>query len=139
MLIQLLEWADFLFNALTASQLRTIYNAVNTMRVYFAMIINKLNNTPPSLMSIALLLVILFVSLKLLDMAWRAMVFWLNLAAKIVFWASMVLLVTWIWTRGPDGFMDDVQDLVTFWLKEYHDMKMRVRVEKELRKRRHWY
>ena len=90
-------------------------------------------------MSIALLLVILFVSLKLLDMAWRAMVFWLNLAAKIVFWASMVMLVTWIWTRGPDGFMGDMQDLVAFWSKEYHDTKMRARVEKELRNRGRWY
>jgi len=90
-------------------------------------------------MSIALLLVILFVSLKLLDMAWRAMVFWFNLAAKIVFWGSMVILVTWIWTRGPEGFMDDVQDLVAFWSKEYHDLKVRARVEKELRRRRGWY
>ncbi len=139
MLILLIEWVDFLFNALTMSQLRTIQNAVNTLRAYLAIFVNQLNNTPPSLMSIALLLVILLVSLKLLDMAWRAMVFWLNLAAKIVFWGSMVMLVTWIWTRGPDGFMDDVKDLVVFWSKEYHDMKVRARVEKELRKHRHWY
>ncbi|KAF2856116.1 hypothetical protein T440DRAFT_438803 [Plenodomus tracheiphilus IPT5] len=75
--------------------------------------------TQPDIASILLLLIALFVSMKVLDMLYRAVLFWINLALRLVFWGAVVGLGVWVWSRGPEGFVQDVQGLGEYWVGEY--------------------
>ncbi|KAH7095392.1 nuclear pore assembly and biogenesis-domain-containing protein [Paraphoma chrysanthemicola] len=75
--------------------------------------------TQPDVASILALLAIFFISLKILDMAYRAVMFWVKMAFRLVFWGAIVLLGLWVWNRGVDGFVDDVGGLVEYWSGEY--------------------
>jgi len=57
--------------------------------------------------------------MKVLDMLYRAVLFWINLALRLAFWGGVVALGTWVYTRGPEGFVDDVQGLTAYWVGEY--------------------
>jgi hypothetical protein len=75
--------------------------------------------TSPDLASIALLIIILFFSLKILDMAWRVVLFWVQLAVRVVFWGALVLGSLYVWNRGVDGTVDDAQELALYWADQY--------------------
>ncbi|KZF26282.1 hypothetical protein L228DRAFT_235376 [Xylona heveae TC161] len=55
-----------------------------------------------NLTSLALLLVILFMSLKILDMLRRAVMYWVRMAFRMVFWTVVVSVVILIWTHGVE-------------------------------------
>lgn len=57
--------------------------------------------------------------MKILDMMYRAVMFWINMAIRLVLWGSIILLGLWVWNRGVDGFVDDVSGLVQHWTGEY--------------------
>lgn len=73
----------------------------------------------PDLATIALLLIIVLVSLKILDMLWQTVKFWLRLARRIVLFAGLAALALWLWSRGPDGVMDDIGYWVRMWNTEH--------------------
>jgi hypothetical protein len=73
----------------------------------------------PDLATIALLLVILFVSLKLLNMLLQSLLFWFRLARSIAFWGGLAVLALWMWTRGPEGMVEDAGYWMHVWSKEY--------------------
>ncbi|KAF2255863.1 hypothetical protein BU26DRAFT_557363 [Trematosphaeria pertusa] len=75
--------------------------------------------TQPDVASILALLAILFISLKILDMAYRAVLFWVKLVVRLVVWATVLGLGLWLWNRGVDGFVADVGELAEYWGKEY--------------------
>ncbi|KAF2034850.1 hypothetical protein EK21DRAFT_49051, partial [Setomelanomma holmii] len=75
--------------------------------------------TQPDIATILLLLALFFISLKVLDMMYRAVMFWVKMAFRLVFWGAIVLLGLWVWNRGVDGFVDDVGGLVEYWSGEY--------------------
>lgn len=66
---------------------------------------------------------LLFVSLKILDMAYRAVLFWVKLVVRLVVWGSLAAMALWIWNRGADGFVEDIQDLMGYWMGEYERFK----------------
>jgi hypothetical protein len=75
--------------------------------------------TQPDLTSILVLVVLLFASFKILDMAYRAVMFWVNLVLKLAFWGGLATMGFWVWHRGVDGFTEDVQNLIEFWAGSY--------------------
>jgi hypothetical protein len=73
----------------------------------------------PDLATLALLLVIIFLSLKILNMLVNTVMFWIRLASKIIFWGSLAIAGLWMWTRGPQGVMEDVGHWSGVWTAEY--------------------
>lgn len=82
----------------------------------------------PDLATIALLLVILFISLKLLNMLWQTILFWVNLARKVVFYGGLVGLGLWMYTRGAEGVQEDISYWVEVWTTERDYWRERERV-----------
>jgi hypothetical protein len=52
-------------------------------------------------------------------MMYRAVMFWVNMVLRLVFWGSILLLGFWVWNRGVDGFVDDISGLMQHWTGEY--------------------
>lgn len=73
----------------------------------------------PDLASIALVLLILFLSLKVLNMLWQAVMFWVRLATRIIFWGGAIVLVLWVVNRGMDGAIEDIGHWTRVWSGEY--------------------
>jgi hypothetical protein len=90
-----------------------------------------LSTTSPSLTTIALLLIIFFISLRLLDMLWRALMFWVRLAVRIVFWGSIVIMGCWVWARGPEGVIEDIAGVATHWRGEFDKVNEKVEYAKK--------
>ena len=44
-------------------------------------------------------------------MMYRAVIFWVNLALRLVFWGGILVVGFWVYNRGPEGFVEDVQGL----------------------------
>jgi len=111
------DWTSLL-TQYSPSYLRSFYSFTATLRAYLLPLFNRVT-TSPDLASIALLIIILFFSLKILDMAWRAVLFWVKLAARMVFWGALVLGSLYVWNRGVDGTVDDAQELALYWADQY--------------------
>ena len=73
--------------------------------------LDSLISTPPSLATLALLFVVFFLSLKLLDLLWRTLVFWLALALRAIVLAGALALGLWVWARGLEGVVEDCEGL----------------------------
>lgn len=105
--------------------------------------------TQPDIATILALLAIFFISLKILDMAYRAVMFWVNMVIRLVIWGSIVVLGMWIWNRGPEGFYEDICGLGEFWMGEYEKYSGEVKSFREQeqgqinmkaeQRRRGWY
>lgn len=76
-------------------------------------------STKPDLASIALLLVILYISLKVLNMAVQSVLWWFRLLRKVLFWAVIVGIGTWVWSRGLEGAVTDLGALSETFKTEY--------------------
>ncbi|KAJ5279788.1 Nuclear pore assembly and biogenesis protein APQ12 [Penicillium angulare] len=57
----------------------------------------------PDLISVFMLLVILFISLKILDYARRVVMFWVTLAFRFVFWGSLLGLGFYVYKVGVEN------------------------------------
>lgn len=131
------DWAAYLFGDHDALQnygpyARQFYSLVSTAKSYILPLIDQVSRKP-DLATIALLLIILFVSLKILDMLWQTMLFWLRLARKIVFWGGLAALALWLYTRGPDGVMEDVEYWLQVWNHEHEYWRERERAARMAR------
>jgi hypothetical protein len=73
----------------------------------------------PDLATLALLLLIIFLSLKILNMLLNTVMFWFRLATKVIFWGSLAIMGLWMWTRGPEGVMEDLKHWSGVWTAEY--------------------
>jgi hypothetical protein len=80
-------------------------------------------STSPSLGSIALVLVILFLSLKILGILYRTIIWWLSLAVRVGLVGGGILMAGWVYSRGPDGAVADVQYYGDYWMREYQKRK----------------
>ncbi|KAF1943255.1 hypothetical protein EJ02DRAFT_443501 [Clathrospora elynae] len=98
--------------------LTTTFGIGRTLTTHLSPLLTRLV-TQPDVASILALLAIFFISLKILDMMYRAVMFWVNLAIRLVFWGALVVLGLWVWNRGPEGFVEDVTDLGQYWVGEY--------------------
>ncbi|KNG51485.1 Nuclear pore assembly and biogenesis protein, APQ12 [Stemphylium lycopersici] len=98
--------------------LTTFLGVSRTLSTHLSPLLNKLI-TQPDVTSIVALLFIFFISLKILDMMYRAVIFWINLAIRLVFWGGILVVGLWVWNRGPEGFVEDVSGLAEYWMGEY--------------------
>ncbi|KAK5164830.1 uncharacterized protein LTR77_009494 [Saxophila tyrrhenica] len=96
---------------------RTAYSYLSLARSYALPLIDQVSRKP-DLATIALLLVILFISLKILNMLWQTFMFWFRMARRVVFWGGLVGLGLWMYTRGPEGAVEDVGYWVEVWGRE---------------------
>ncbi|KAL5116769.1 hypothetical protein ACEQ8H_005381 [Pleosporales sp. CAS-2024a] len=90
--------------------------------------------TQPDVASILALVVILFISLKMLDMMYRAVLFWINMAIRLLMWGSILVLGMWVYQRGVDGFVDDVSGLAEYWMGEYAKYSSEVQAFRDMDK-----
>ncbi|PNS19780.1 Sexual differentiation process protein isp4 [Sphaceloma murrayae] len=86
----------------------------STLVPFFLRITDK-----PDLASLALLLILLFISLKVLNLLYQAVMWWVRLFFRLVFWGAIIAVVTWVVARGPDGVVDDIGGLVDTFKGEY--------------------
>ncbi|KAF1840774.1 uncharacterized protein K460DRAFT_321243 [Cucurbitaria berberidis CBS 394.84] len=98
--------------------LTTTFGLMRTLQTHLSPLLTRLV-TQPDVASILALLAILFISLKILDMMYRAVIFWVNMVLRLVFWGSILLVGLWVWNRGMDGFLEDVQGLGAHWMGEF--------------------
>jgi len=64
-------------------------------------------------------LIILFISLKILNILYQTVIFWVSLVFRVLFWGSFVALGFWVWNRGIDGVINDAQTIATDWKGQY--------------------
>jgi len=73
----------------------------------------------PDVASIVLLMILLFVSLKIVNLLYRTIMFWIVLILKIAFYGSLAAIGLWIWSRGIEGVEEDIGNLTQLWKHEY--------------------
>ncbi|KAL1791950.1 hypothetical protein ACET3X_009701 [Alternaria dauci] len=98
--------------------LTTFLGISRTLTTHLSPLLNKLI-TQPDVATVLALLAIFFISLKILDMMYRAVIFWVNLALRLALWGGILVVGFWVYNRGPEGFVQDVQGLVEYWLGQY--------------------
>ncbi|CAI6247749.1 unnamed protein product [Periconia digitata] len=102
--------------------LTTGFSILKTAQTHLSPLLIRVT-TQPDVASLLALVVLLFVSLKILDMAYRAVMFWVRLVFRLVLWGTLAAMALWIWNRGADGFVQDVQNLGSHWWGEYERFK----------------
>ncbi|KAF1814394.1 hypothetical protein P152DRAFT_393654 [Eremomyces bilateralis CBS 781.70] len=73
----------------------------------------------PDLASIALLLVVVFLSLKILDMLRRTLVSWVLFFFRLAIYFTVAVAGVYVWNRGIDGTVDDIQHWSGRWHQEW--------------------
>ncbi|KAK3203765.1 hypothetical protein GRF29_106g552650 [Pseudopithomyces chartarum] len=73
----------------------------------------------PDIASLLALLAILWLSLQILGMLYRSVMFWVRLAWTIVKYAAVVGVSLWVYNRGVDGAVEDAKRLAEVWMGEY--------------------
>ena len=79
----------------------------------------------PDIMSIIILAVVALVSLKVLDMTRRYIVYWINMALKLALWVSVGILGFYVYQRGMEQTVEDVGWLLG-WLGEMENQGERI-------------
>ncbi|KAF2787687.1 hypothetical protein K505DRAFT_353674 [Melanomma pulvis-pyrius CBS 109.77] len=119
------DYAQLLTQFLPPSLLNPLITFVSTAFALFKTLQSHLSpllvriTTQPDFASILMLVAILFVSFKVLGMAYRAVMFWVTLVLRLAFWATCGFVAVWVYNRGIDGFVDDMQGLAEYWSAEY--------------------
>lgn len=88
------------------------------LKAYTAPLLNALTQKP-DLATLALLLLILFLSLKILNMLVNTVMFWFRMLFRVAFWGGLAAVGLWMWTRGPEGVVEDLQLWAGMWAQEY--------------------
>lgn len=66
-------------------------------------------------------------------MLWQTLMFWVRLTRRLVFWGGLAALGLWVWSRGPEGVVEDVGFWRARWGEEYGFWKEKERVAKLVR------
>lgn len=67
-------------------------------------------------------------------MAYRAVMFWVRLVVQLVVWGSAAVLGMWVWNRGVEGAVEDIQGLTEYWMGQFEYFKGEVDRNKEVEK-----
>ncbi|KAK8239984.1 hypothetical protein HDK90DRAFT_508520 [Phyllosticta capitalensis] len=113
------DWAAFL-GAQTSSQQNGGTAApfslvLSLLKTYIKPLISRIPANP-DLASIALLLVILWLSLHLLKMLYGVVVFWVRLAVRLAVVATVVITALYVWSNGAEQTAADVMSAVGYWV-----------------------
>ncbi|KAJ4296742.1 hypothetical protein N0V90_006790 [Kalmusia sp. IMI 367209] len=100
----------------------TIYGIVRAAQTYLSPLLAKVISQP-DIASILGLVVILWLSMKIVGMALRSVIFWLSLVWTVVKWGVIFGVALWVWNRGPEGAAQDAQELMEVWMGEYKKFK----------------
>jgi len=77
----------------------------------------------PDILSVVLFAAVLLLSLKVLDMLRQAVMFWVRIVTRLLFWGTILVCGVYVWGRGVDGTVDDVRvyggALMDLWTREY--------------------
>lgn len=57
----------------------------------------------------------LLVSLKILNILYRAVMFWITLALRLVFWGTVVVVGLYVWSRGWEQATQDCVVWARYW------------------------
>lgn len=76
-------------------------------------------SSSPDLATVVILVIILFISLKIMNMLYRTIMWWISLLTRLVLWSAVLGLGLWMWQRGITGVVDDAQHLGQEWNKNY--------------------
>lgn len=127
----LTDWAAYLLgnHATVWPYARPVFGAMSTAKSYLLPLVDQVSQKP-DLATIALLVLIIFVSLKVLNMLWQTFLFWVRMIWSIVFWGGLLAIGLWLYTRGPDGVAEDMQRGFDTWNAEYKHYKNQERVAK---------
>lgn len=109
---------------------RQAWSFISIARSYALLLVDQVTRKP-DLATIALLLIVIFISLKILDILWQTVMFWVRMLRRVVFWGGLVALAAWMWTRGPDGVAEDVGYWVGVWQAEKKHWVERERVARQ--------
>lgn len=109
--------------------LKTVLTIRSTISRFIDPLLTKLLHSP-DVPSVLLLLLLLFVGFKILDLAYRSIMFWIRLSIRLVFYTSIVVVGIWIWQRGADGVMADLSYVGREWNREYDGWKKRSEMAK---------
>jgi hypothetical protein len=142
-LLSTADWADYFLRdedaayATYSPYLYRAYGVFSTVKSYVLPLIDQVSRKP-DLATIALLLIIVLVSLKILDMLWQTLLFWIRLARRVIFWGGLAVLALWMWNRGPEGMMEDVGYWQETWSSEYTYWKDRENIARLARQGRNY-
>ncbi|KAK3617928.1 hypothetical protein LTR56_001995 [Elasticomyces elasticus] len=133
------DWAAYFLDANNVAALSayspylySFYNALNIAKSWLLHLIDQVSRKP-DLATIALLLIIVLVSLKILDMLWQTLLFWVRLVRRVVFWGGAAALGMWLYSRGPAGMMEDLQYWQSTWSGEYSHWKEKEQIARNAR------
>ncbi|KAG9238720.1 hypothetical protein BJ875DRAFT_437174 [Amylocarpus encephaloides] len=77
----------------------------------------------PAIVSVAFLLVLLLVAIRILNFLRRVMMFWIRLTMRIAFWGAFGVLLGVVYQRGLGRTAEDLmvwgEELRVLWWKEY--------------------
>ncbi|KAI4191368.1 MAG: hypothetical protein L6R41_000155 [Letrouitia leprolyta] len=66
----------------------------------------------PSLVSLALLAILLVISLKVFDMVRRTVIYWISLAIRLIIYVGVVIVGMWVYQRGVEQSLEDLGWLI---------------------------
>jgi hypothetical protein len=121
------EWLEYLpLNSLPLNYLSQYKSYLSTTQAFLTQItsfvlsiLDPQSTVSPSWSTLLLLCVVLYLSLKVLDIIWRAVWFWISFFAKIVFWAGIAGAGLYVWNRGVEGSYGDLEYYARYWMEEY--------------------
>ncbi|KXL46261.1 hypothetical protein M433DRAFT_153769 [Acidomyces richmondensis BFW] len=137
------DWASSLLSpdhaaawTTTSLILSRFAHILTTFHAYVTILLSHLGaavSSKPDLATLALILIIIFVSLRILDMLWQTVKFWVRMIGRLAFWGIVLGVAVWMWTRGAEGVMEDVGFWAEKWEEEYEGWKERERIARAVR------
>ncbi|KAF2804820.1 uncharacterized protein BDZ99DRAFT_467069 [Mytilinidion resinicola] len=89
--------------------------------------IQSFSNTvspPTDLNQLAVTLVIIVLLYILVSWVWALVRFWISLATRVIFWSAIVVAGAYVWMRGIEGVVEDLQEWAEVWTAEYGKAKV---------------
>lgn len=68
----------------------------------------------PNLTTLALLAVLLFISLKLLNILRKTLLYWIGLVIRLATWGLVAAVGLYVWHRGVEQSMEDLGWIIGF-------------------------
>lgn len=99
-------------------------------RNYFFAAFDVLTKSEPSLITIAITLLALMIALKIFSWVVNMIFSWVYLAMRLVFWVCLGMFGVYVYQRGPQGVIEDVNGIVQTWTGEYEKTKKDVEYTK---------